>query len=255
MVEVEPFRLQAILFDADDTLFPTTDYSKRAWRQGREDLKDALESEDRMVSSKRIKKAHSQVLHEKGSDNKHQFEDLVTKIGIEKHLNAKFASAAVVGYRQITPSLKPYPRATSTLKRLGRKLGYRIYGVSKGDGMNQWIKLRLSGLTNLLDDAFVTGCYGYNEKSEEFYKKVLENTGLDGRYCLMIGDNIDRDINPARKCGIHTARVLTGKYKKGKAGEEADYVIRGLRGVFGVIKKIEKAENDKLKTAIDNLVK
>ena len=123
-------------------------------------------------------------------------------------------------------------------------------------GIHQWGKLRSSNLRLLLDHSFITGDYGFEVKRGAFYMEILRELSLEGRHCIMVGDRVETDILPAKKCGITTVRVLTGKYRSGndKAEDDAEYKIKKVEDVLKVIPQIERVENDKLNTLVEKHV-
>ncbi|MBU2522767.1 MAG: HAD hydrolase-like protein [Nanoarchaeota archaeon] len=256
MVQIEHFKLKAIFFDIDDTLIPTTQHVREVRKQGLDDIIDFMRIDGLKFSKQRVYKTFKQVLEEFGPDHKNHFGTTIERLKfVPPEMRSKYTSAGTLGYRQ-GKKLRPYPAVTSTLSIL-RQEGYGLYGVSKGLGVHQWGKIIASTLNLQLNNSFITSDYNFKEKSESFYQKILETLSLEGKYCLMVGDNVDNDVIPARKCGIHTARVLTGKYKKGpgKAEDDADYKIRKFEEVLKIILKIEIKENAKLKSLIDKITK
>lgn len=49
--------------------------------------------------------------------------------------------------------------------------------------------------------------------SPDFFLSALESLGLEAREVLMVGDDVQSDVNAARAIGMHAALVRTGKYR------------------------------------------
>lgn len=66
-------------------------------------------------------------------------------------------------------------------------------------------------LVKALETASGVECQVIIGKPSAYYaEKVMEETGLSGGQCLMIGDRLDTDIMFGHDNGLHTALVLTG---------------------------------------------
>lgn len=55
--------------------------------------------------------------------------------------------------------------------------------------------------------------------SNEFYNAALSSLGVDANSAIMVGDDIEADVNGAQTCGIQGILVRTGKYRDGTASE------------------------------------
>lgn len=55
--------------------------------------------------------------------------------------------------------------------------------------------------------------------SNEFFKSALAALGAQPEHTVMVGDDIEADVNGAQTCGIQGVLVRTGKYRDGVASE------------------------------------
>jgi HAD superfamily hydrolase (TIGR01458 family) len=55
--------------------------------------------------------------------------------------------------------------------------------------------------------------------SNDFYNAALASLGVDANSAIMVGDDIEADVNGAQTCGIQGVLVRTGKYRDGTASE------------------------------------
>lgn len=55
--------------------------------------------------------------------------------------------------------------------------------------------------------------------SNEFFKSALGALGASPEHTVMVGDDIEADVNGAQTCGIQGVLVRTGKYRDGVASE------------------------------------
>jgi HAD superfamily hydrolase (TIGR01458 family) len=51
--------------------------------------------------------------------------------------------------------------------------------------------------------------------SNEFFKAALESLGAQPESAVMVGDDLEADVNGAQTCGIQGVLVKTGKYREG----------------------------------------
>lgn len=99
----------------------------------------------------------------------------------------------------------PVPQARETIL-LARELGYRIVIATNPSIPHKTVTLRLewAGLGDMIFD-FVTSAENMTrcKPNPDFYHELLRKLGLPGRRCLMIGDDVIKDV-PAREAGILT---------------------------------------------------
>ncbi|MBJ7354062.1 MAG: TIGR01458 family HAD-type hydrolase [Thermoleophilaceae bacterium] len=55
--------------------------------------------------------------------------------------------------------------------------------------------------------------------SNDFYNAALASLGVDANSAIMVGDDIEADVNGAQTCGIQGVLVRTGKYRDGIASD------------------------------------
>ena len=104
---------------------------------------------------------------------------------------------------------------------------------------------------NVIDiGAFVTGIeFAANVKAKifgkpdnNFFDTVIKSTGVSAENILMVGDDIDNDIQGAINCGMKTVLTRTGKYDENyvsKSGVKPDVVIESIRDLPNKIKEIK----------------
>lgn len=194
-------------FDIDDTLFPSTEFSKLA----RKNAIRAMISMGLNYSEKFLMQKLNEIIKERGSNYPKHFDELCKVLKIKKP--NKFIAAAVAAYHDTKSSILPYPEVPYVLKTLIEE-GHELFVVSEGLEKKQWDKLIRLGLTYFFKDVYVT-----REKTTKFYSKLKRG--------VVIGDNPLKDIEYAKKAGHITVRVKRGKRVKMKSN--ADYTITDLR--------------------------
>jgi putative hydrolase of the HAD superfamily len=217
-----------ILFDIDDTLFPSSEFADLARR-------NAVRAMIGMGLKKSEDKVHSllmEIIKEKGSNYTKHFDLLCERLNIRNP--ARFIAAAVAAYHNTKTAIAPYPDAPKTLLDL-RDKGYKLYIASNGKAIKQWDKLIRLRLALYFEDVFVSGEFGV-EKGIPFYRKILKKLNTRSANCIMVGDREDADISPAKKLGIITIRIKKGKHATAQSG--ADFEIDEISQITKILKSL-----------------
>jgi putative hydrolase of the HAD superfamily len=218
-----------ILFDIDDTLFPSTEFALLARR-------NAIRAMINMGIGKSEDDLYEELVHiiqVKGSNYSRHFDELCKKLKVAKP--ARFIAAAVAAYHNTKTSIQPYPAVPRTLLAL-RELGYSLYIASNGSAKKQWDKLIRLRIALYFEDVFVSEVVGM-EKGEAFFKKVLKSLDTLAQNALMVGDKEEADIRPAKKLGLSTIRIKKGKYSDNET--DADFEITEFSDILQIIKSLK----------------
>ncbi len=217
--------IQAILFDIDDTLFPSSDFSKLARHNAiRAMIQAGLQATHAQAEKEliRIVKAH-------GSNFGGHFNLLAKKFSSPNR--ERVVAAGVAAYHNTKSSISPYPDTAHLLLTL-RERGYIIAVASEGVALKQWDKLIRLGLDPFFHHVFVTST-GQGGKTPAFYRRIARKLHLPPSHILMLGDNPAKDIVPAHKAGMKTARLLMGKHAAEKSN--AHFILRSLKPLLEVL--------------------
>ncbi len=217
-----------LLFDIDDTLFPSTEFSALARKNAINAMMSAgLEGDfDEMLSML------GAIIAKRGSNYPRHFDDLCVELGIREP--GRFIAAAVGAYHDTKTSIAPYPRVPSTLLRL-REGGHSLYAATQGSAIKQWDKLFRLRIAMFFDAVFVSEELGV-DKGPDFYRKILDALKAAPKDCLMVGDREDGDIIPAREAGIRTVRMMIGKHAH--VPSSADFTIRDISEILPILKSL-----------------
>lgn len=203
--------IKAILFDIDNTLFPSNEFADLARRHA---ITFMIEAGLNADPDEAYAKLH-RIIKKYGPNYTQHFNALLKEFGMKP--NPKIVAAGIVAYHQTKTGIFPYPDVPHTLIRL-REEGYMICAASQGVAIKQWDKLIRLGLHDILHDVFVTP-----KKSKKFYKSVLKKLGAKPQEVVMVGDSIKTDIKPAKEAGMVTVLVSQQNKK-----DEADYSIKTI---------------------------
>ena len=104
-------------------------------------------------------------------------------------------------YLQRCP-MKPYaiPHAHDILDQLGKD--YQLHLITNGFKDVLKIKMKYGKFENYFKTITTSECSGYKKPSPEIFDHALDISGAQKENSIMIGDNVDTDINGARNAGI-----------------------------------------------------
>ncbi len=219
-------KTKAILFDIDNTLFPSSEFSEMARRNAVRAMIEAGMKAD----FRRAMKELERIVASEGANSQKHFDLLVSKFRAKG--NKKLIAAGIAAYHNAKASILPYPEVPRTLIALRHK-GYRLYCATEGSSLKQWDKLIRLGLHHFFDYVFVSDEIGH-AKGRKFFSRVLKKLNLKPRECVIVGDKMDADIAPARGLGIRAVRVLAGKYAKQQG--KSDFEIQKMDQLLKILK-------------------
>ncbi len=142
-------------------------------------------------------------------------------------------NALNVFWNRVKEDLQIDPEVKNVLERL-RKY-YRILGVAS-DEYRENLELKLNHAlgdwTQYFDFVVTPDETGLLKPSATYYAHVLKRTQFKPEEVLMIGDDWERDLKPAKDVGLKT--VLIGPEKTG----EPDFHIQGIDELESVLKQL-----------------
>lgn len=220
--------IKHILFDIDDTLFPSAEFSALA----RKNAINAMIGMGMPGDHSSIGRKLGAIIERKGSNYGKHFDDLCRQLGIKDP--ARYTAAAVAAYHDTKTAIQPFPKVPITLLKL-KEAGYKLYIATNGNAVKQWDKLIRLRIALYFDGVFVSEELG-SEKNVSFYRKVLKRLDAKPEDCMMVGDREDADITPAKKVGIATVRVLAGKYAA--VPTRADHSVGDISGLVRILEHL-----------------
>ncbi|HSB47599.1 MAG TPA: HAD hydrolase-like protein [Candidatus Bilamarchaeum sp.] len=215
-----------VLFDIDDTLFPSSEFSSLA----RKNAINAMIGMGLDSDSGTLGERLSLIISKKGSNYGRHFDDLLDEMKVPN--KSRYIAAAVAAYHDTKTSIQPFPKVPMTLLRL-KEAGHRLYIATRGNSVKQWDKLIRLRIALFFDRVFVCE---EGEKDESFYLSVLRGLGAEAKSCMMVGDREDTDIAPAASAGIRTVRMLSGKYAS--VPTKADFRVAGIEELPAILQDL-----------------
>jgi HAD superfamily hydrolase (TIGR01458 family) len=81
------------------------------------------------------------------------------------------------------------------------------------------LKLDVGAWAAALEYATQRTAITVGKPSNDFFNTALKDLGTDAIHAVMIGDDIEADVNGAQTCGIQGVLVRTGKYRPGTTSD------------------------------------
>lgn len=103
-----------------------------------------------------------------------------------------------------------------------REAGRKTALLTNGRSEVQRPKVFAFGLHTLVDFVGITGELGAWKPDPKAFRAVLDRLGVKPEHAVMVGDNEDFDITPAKKLGMQTVWVAPA----GSSHADADLVVR-----------------------------
>ena len=225
--------IKAILFDVDNTLI---DFYKMK-RECCEAAINAMISAGLKMSKKDALKLLDELYEIHGIESQRIFQKFTKKIYGKE--NYKLVAHGVLAYRKMRESyLVPYSNVITTLNEI-KKQGYKLAIVSDAPVMEAWMRIATLKLDNFFDVVVTMADARKQKVYPAPFKVALKRLNIKPEEAIMIGDRIARDVNTAKKLGIHTIYARYGDEnppEKGKSG--ADFEIDDVSEVLDVLNKM-----------------
>ncbi|MCI0503860.1 TIGR02253 family HAD-type hydrolase [Candidatus Micrarchaeota archaeon] len=217
-----------LLFDIDDTLFPSGEFSALA----RKNALNAMIGMGLECDYGRASEMLLAIIEKKGPNYAGHFNDLCKQLGIAEP--GRYIAAAVAAYHDTKTSIAPFPKVPPALLRL-REGGYRLYIATQGISIKQWDKLIRLRIALYFEGVFVSEELK-EDKGPAFYRKVLKSLDARPEDCMMVGDREDTDILPAKAVGMKAVRILYGK--QAKRPTKADFAIKDISELVPILQSL-----------------
>ena len=241
-------RIQAVIFDLDNTLTDFMKAKENAIRAAVEAMIDAglplglQEATDQIFA----------IYKKRGIEHQRVFNFfLEDTIG---HNDDRILAAAVVAYRRAREaSLVTYPHAKLVLNRL-LKAGYKMAVVSDAPRFEAWLRLTYLGLQHSFDLVLTHDDTGAHKPDPRPFQMALDILKVPAERAVVIGDWKERDILGGQNAGLHTVYARYGDLYSQYADKidceatEPDFVVEDLLQLLSVLDKL----NDGVNTAEEN---
>lgn len=208
-------RLTAVLFDIDDTLFPTTEFA----RQARLNAVRAMIRAGVELSEEVMLQELNEVIAEFSSNYDRHFDKLLQRLrppGLSSLNPAIVVAAGVAAYHDTKfKSFAPYPDVPPLLEDLDAA-GIRLGVITHGLTVKQAEKLVRLGLVDHFrpKTIFISDQIGVSKPNPKLYQIALADMGLVAANAMYVGDNPEHDIAPPQSLGMVTVWSSRGARKR-----------------------------------------
>ncbi|MBD3388103.1 MAG: TIGR02253 family HAD-type hydrolase [Candidatus Altiarchaeales archaeon] len=224
--------LKAVLFDLDGTLYDT----RRQVDSARRNAVKAMMAAGLDVDEEEALTALSDVVLKRGPNFQHHYDEMLEVLGFET--DPKIIAAGIVAYHETkTAYLVPYPDTVSTLLEL-RDLEYKLAVVTDGVPVKQWEKLIRLGLKDFFHTVIVSSSGRERKPSKKPFQRAAASLGVREEECMMVGDNLERDVRGGNNAGMKTVQLLTNVKSASKPESEdmlPDYIITELKELIPLL--------------------
>ena len=197
-------RIQAVVFDLDNTLTDFMTAKDRAVRAAADAVLDA----GLRMDPKDVHAGIFSIYDEVGIEHQRVFNRF-----LEQHTGSvddRILASAVVAYRRARESLLvPYPHVQHVLHRLVKE-GYRLAVVSDAPRFEAWLRLTYLRLNHVFDVVLCHDDTGHHKPSPVPFRMALEQLGVEPGRAVNVGDWPERDIVGGDAAGLHTVYARYG---------------------------------------------
>ena len=202
----------AIFFDMDGTILDWQTGMEESWLAACEAHCDGLFAPARMHAA--IRARRTWFLDDAERSRIGQLDPDAANREIVRHAFADLglyaadvADRIAADYRaRRAAGITPYPGAIETLETL-RARGTRLALLTNGGSASQRRSIERFGLERYFDCIVIEGEFGAGKPDERVFRHALAATGSDPARAWMVGDNLEADIAPAVRLGLHAVWV------------------------------------------------
>jgi putative hydrolase of the HAD superfamily len=116
-----------------------------------------------------------------------------------------------------------------------RQQGYRMHMCSNGFHEVQYKKLAACGLTDYFDTIILSEDAGVNKPSPLYFDYALKVSGAERDTTLMIGDNLQTDIQGALNAGIDALLFNRWNVNAEEANKRPTFVVDRLLDIMNLL--------------------
>ena len=230
--------LRAVLFDIDDTLFPTSEFAESARRRAVE----AMVYAGLQVTAEEAYAELQEVVREFSSNYGRHYNQLVLRLGdcIREGVHPAIVIASGVrAYHATKEHIAAFPDALQALDQLRRTSLVRGV-ISNGLTVKQAEKLVRLGLSNAFSPnaIFISEEIGVAKPHPKIFTASCDSIGVAPEEAMYVGDNPVTDIGPAHAAGLLTClRRGRGKHADGKGTHKPDFEVQDFGELMTILRE------------------
>lgn len=224
--------VEAIIFDIDDTLIPSSRIESDSIKEAYQVIKDQVGG----TLSEFVEKMR--IIRRRARDKSKYYYTPEHFLEYLKEIEAKIpkdvlATQMFVAYTDKKhETTEPYDAVLPLLEYLRNKAIILLI-VSKGDKWNQFEKLVRINVMKF----FQTAYFGESEDKSPNLKKAVQDYLLDPEKTIYVGDKPSDDIDSAKKAGLVAIWIKQGRHaKEGSPKQKPDYTFSTISDLFSFLK-------------------
>ncbi len=205
---------KAILFDLDDTILEFEVHAASSWRKTCEAAAGAMPGVSANQVLEAIAKSRAGFWLDPANSRRgrldlawarrHVVSDALLGLGVRDNALTERIASDYTAVRDA--AVKPFEGALETLRWL-QGLGIRLGLMTNGAAKGQRAKVERFALTRYFETIWVEGERGAGKPDPRVFEGVLKELGVQARDGWSVGDNLEWDIAPANRLGIHSVWV------------------------------------------------
>lgn len=241
--------IKLVGFDLDDCLYNSTRLSEIARVKGI----DAMIRLGLKIERQKALLLIQEIVDEYGSNSPKHYDYFIRRLNQYENFSISFneqiryEAAAVMAYHaQKIKLITLYDDVKKSLEKL-KENSIKTAIITDGIPIKQYEKILRLGIDDLIDLVVISDEVGIRKPNPKLFSYCLNKFKVKGHETIYVGDNIYKDIVPAKLNEIHSVYIHRGgKYDTNITGEEIaeenkpDYEISKLDEIFDIINDLNK---------------
>jgi putative hydrolase of the HAD superfamily len=241
--------IKLVGFDLDDCLFNSTGLSQIARIKGI----DAMINLGLKIGRQKALLLLQEIVDEYGSNSSNHYDYFIRRLNqyenysISFNEQVRYVAAAVMAYHaQKIKLITLYDDVKNCLESL-KDTSIKTAIITDGRPVKQYEKILRLGIDDLIDLVVISDEIGIRKPNPKLFSYCLNKFQVKGHETIYVGDNIYKDIVPAKQNKIHTVYIHRGgkydiKITVEKIADEnkPDYEISKLNEIFDIITELNK---------------
>lgn len=214
--------IKAVIFDLDNTLIDFLKMKTISIEEAVSSMIGAGLKQKKRDAIKRIFEIYDQI----GMESKMIFQKYIKEVNGK--IDYRILGAGIAAYRRVHTSFyEPYPHVIPMLIRM-REKGIKLAILTDAPKLKAWIRL-----CSIKADPFFDVVVTYDDTkrlkpNKKPFLFVLKKLSQRPEECLMVGDNIQRDILGAKRVGMKTCHARYGLVRKQNSKAKPDNIIKSF---------------------------
>ncbi len=245
-------RIQAILFDLDDTLIDWSEQNENYLEFTRphlDNIYDYLSERDHDLPDRPVfYDRYLEVLVKEWQTAKKTWSGVNFEAALNSFLNGLDLDCRQIDFDQVMRvyDMKPVPGVTlfqdthSVLETLRNK-DYKI-GLITNSMMPMWmrdVELEAYGILDFFDVRLTSGDVGYMKPHPEIYQQALDILGIQPQRALFVGDRPANDIAGANAVGLISVLMSPPHLERELNEVQPDHIINKLSELIPILNRLE----------------